>query len=265
MRYIFFTLTFFHGFLFSDDFLLYDLNARAWLVEQGPDLDERFSPCSTFKIPLSAMGYDAGILQDTSSPVWPFEEGYIDFLPQWRQPHSPALWMRNSCVWFSQVLTTQLGMEMFQEYVDRFDYGNKDLSGGLTRAWLSSSIKISPREQVFFLEKLVLGALPVSPHAISMTKLIMFLDDLNGWKLFGKTGSGKRSNENPELQNGWFVGWLEKGYQTVLFAYFLRDEEKQEGYAGPRAKVKALERLEAFTRQRADQTPSHPPAPENRA
>jgi beta-lactamase class D len=76
-------------------------------------------------------------------------------------PLTPQLWMRYSCVWYSQVLTANLGMEKFQNYVDLFNYGNKDLSGGLTQAWLMSSLKVTPREQIFFLEKIIDETLPV--------------------------------------------------------------------------------------------------------
>jgi beta-lactamase class D len=33
----------------------------------------RFSPCSTFKIPLALMGFDAGILKDAHDPAWDYD------------------------------------------------------------------------------------------------------------------------------------------------------------------------------------------------
>jgi beta-lactamase class D len=62
--------------------------------------------------------------------------------------HSPRTWMKNSCLWYSRVLTKELGIKKFQEYVTKFNYGNMDLSGGLTESWISSSLKISPMEQI---------------------------------------------------------------------------------------------------------------------
>lgn len=246
-------------FLFCEEnFLLYDLQTTQFIQEQGPHCDEQVACCSTFKIPLSLMGFDAGILETEKSPLWPFQEGYNDWLPIWKQPHSPQLWMRHSCVWFSQVLTTILGMERFQHYVDLFDYGNRDLSGdpgknnGLTRAWLNSSLKISPREQINFLAKIVENRLPVSSHAIAMTKQILFMGELEGgWSLYGKTGSGNRKNpdgsEDPDLKMGWFVGWLEKEERTLIFAFNLLDEQYEGGgFGGLRAKEKAKERLLSF-------------------
>lgn len=253
MRTLYFLiLTMMIGYLFAEEnFLVYDLNTQQWLCEQGPHCDQRIPPNSSFKIPLSLMGFDCGVLTDETAPEWPYQEGYTDFLPIWKMPMTPGLWMRHSCVWFSQVLTSTMGIEQFQAYADLFNYGNKDLSGGLTNAWLMSSLKISPREQIFFLEKVLRGTLPVSAHAISMTKNITFLDVLNGWKLHGKTGSGRLIHPDgtidKELGSGWFIGWLEKDNRTIAFVLNLRDEVKTEGFAGIRAKARALQLLQPFT------------------
>jgi beta-lactamase class D len=112
-------------------------------------------------------------------------------------------------------------------------------------------LKISPREQIFFLEKILRGTLPVSEHAIAMTKKITFLDVLNGWELHGKTGSGRLIHPDgtidKELGSGWFIGWLEKNDRTIAFVMNLRDEVKTEGFASIRAKARALELLQPFT------------------
>lgn len=250
-------LAFFPCSLFCEErnFLLYDLNSKQWLEETGPHCDERASPCSTFKIPLCIIGFDSGILENENLPVWPYQVGYVNFLPVWKQMQTPSTWMQNSVVWFSQVLTTKLGMQAFQYYIDLFDYGNKDLSGnpgkedGLTESWLISSLAISPREQIFFLSKLLSNTLPVSAHSMEMTRKILYLEELdNGWKLYGKTGSGHLSD--PELKTGWFIGWIEKEEHTVLFTYYLVDDEKIGGFGGLRAKKNARERLIEFSSKR---------------
>lgn len=240
-------------------FLLYDLNHNQMLIEEGPHCDERYSPCSTFKLCLSLIGFDAGLLIDADTPTWDFKEGYADYLPIWKSPHTPALWMKHSCVWFSQLLTVQLGMQRFQAYLDRLDYGNKDLSGenALTRGWLrGSSLKISPREQLLFLAKMLRGELPISTHAVQMTKEIIFLEDLGlGWQLYGKTGS--EGQEDPYFKAGWFIGWIENNTQVLPFVYYLRDMRKTEKFGSFIAKKEAKERLLHFI-QSLPQTREHP-------
>ncbi|MGE9516526.1 MAG: class D beta-lactamase [Solitalea-like symbiont of Tyrophagus putrescentiae] len=219
-----------------------------------------YAPMSTFKILLSLIGFDSGILVDETHPVWSFKEGYADWRDVWKQDQTPKSWIKESCVWYSQVLTKQLGMKKFQDYVTKFDYGNKDLSGdrgkqnGLTNSWLSGSLKVSGLEQVAFLEKMLAGKLPVKPHAIAMTKNILFVMDLkNGWKLYGKTGMGSLLNadgtKNPDLYHGWFVGWVEKGDRRIIFSNHVQDNKKEEIGASLRAKADAKERLTEIINQ----------------
>lgn len=222
-------------------------------MQQG-DSSLRHAPCSTFKIALSLIGFDAEILIDETHPLLPFKEGYVGWMDNWKQPHHPQLWLKNSCIWYSYYITEKLGMALFTDYVQKLNYGNKDTSGdrgknnGLTNAWLSSSLQISPDEQIIFLEKLLNNALPVSLKAHTMTRNILFLEEfIDGWQLYGKTGSGSQLSpdrtEKLERQIGWFAGWLQKGERTLIFAQYIKDTDKKDSYAGPRARVLAKEKL----------------------
>ena len=237
---------------FADSCFIAKENSKV-LKTEG-DCDKRYAPMSTFKIVLSLIGFDSDILVDELHPVWPFKEGYVDWRDVWKQDQTPKSWMKESCVWYSQVLTTKLGMKKFQDYVTKFDYGNKDLTGdkgqnnGLTNAWLSSSLQISSTEQVAFLEKMLTGKLPIKPHAVAMTKNILFVEDLkNGWKFYGKTGMGSLLNadgtKNPDLYHGWFVGWIEKGDRRIIFSNHIEDDKKEEIGASQRAKADAKEKM----------------------
>jgi beta-lactamase class D len=130
--------------------------------------------------------------------------------------------MRDSVVWFSQRLTPLLGMDKVKAYLARFDYGNQDMSGGLTRAWLESSLLISPDEQLKFWQRFWGEELPVSKHAFDMTKKITLVDTSpSGWTLHGKTGSGSfgtgGSDPKSRLWLGWFVGHVAKGDREYVF------------------------------------------------
>ncbi len=229
--------------LFSaeENFLLIHGATGETVAEMGPCIDERFSPCSTFKIPLSLMGYDAHVLQDKQHPTWYFQEGYDDFLPTWKGFQTPLSWMQRSCVWYSKVLALELGLEKMHSYLASWEYGNQDLSGGLPKpgpenpAWIRSSLAISPREQVIFLQGLVQEKLLASPYAFLMTKAILFKEELaQGWRLFGKTGwSG---SDDIDVQFSWFVGWIEKESKFFPFAYLIREKEIDLNLRIPRVK-----------------------------
>lgn len=238
------------AFTYADCFLVKE-NDR--VIKQEGDCNSRHSPCSTFKIALSLIGYDSGILLDETHPEVPFKEGYADSIENWRQAHNPILWMKNSCVWYSQILTQKLGIDKFQEYIKKLNYGNQDISGdigkdnGLTQAWLSSSLEISPHEQIAFLQSLIDDALPVSLSAHEMTKKLLFIEKLGkGWKLYGKTGAGSILNADrvkTDLQIGWFIGWMQKYDRTITFVQFIEDTEKHDTYASVRARAAAKEKL----------------------
>ena len=80
-----------------------------------------------------------------------------------------------------------------------------------------------------------------------MTKKILYVEGLpNGWKLYGKMGSGYLLNEErkkSEIKHGWFIGWIEKNNQKIIFVHHIVDDQKEETHAGQRAKKEAKEKL----------------------
>jgi bla regulator protein BlaR1 len=234
--------------------VLLDAASGALLSREG-HCDERVTPASTFNIPVALMGFDSGILQGEHAPVLPFKAGYPGYVASWRADTDPSSWLQNSVVWYAQQVTAGLGAARFQQYVQRFGYGNLDLRGdpgkdnGLAQSWISSSLRISPIEQVGFLRKLANRDLPLSAKAYAMTERIMPRQALvNGWELLGKTGTAPAllpdGGDDATRQYGWYVGWVKKGGRTVVFARLVLDA-KQEAMGGPRAREAMLRELPA--------------------
>lgn len=220
---------------------------KGQVLKSEGDCASAYAPESTFKIALSLIGFDSGILKSESKPSWSLPEGTDPYINVCKGDHDPRTWMRDSCLWYSRILTTKLGMEKFKDYVTKFSYGNMDLAGGLTSAWVSSSLKISPEGQVDFLQKVVDRKLPLSSASYDKTKKIMFIQEMAGaWKLYGKTGNGKQFDKDgskTDLQHGWFVGYIEKGNRRIVFASHMVDNEKQSTFASFRARNDALIKL----------------------
>lgn len=202
------------------------------IVKQMGDCDARHTPASTFKIPLAVMGFDSGVLKSPSQPSIPLTDDLKARIADLYHPEkypiqyfynraqTPESWMMFSVIWYSQYITHQLGKEKFQEYVDKFNYGNKDISGhpgkddGLDSAWIFSSLQISPKEQLEFIEKLQQQKLPVSKSAHENTiKIIKQANIWDDWQMYGKTGGG--------MTGGWFVGWIQKDERTITFAQYV--------------------------------------------
>ena len=210
---------------------------------------QQHSPSSTFKIALSLIANNEGILVDDADPVLDFEEDFIDWVPSWNLPHSTINFVENSCFWYWKKITRTLSSDKIQNYINKFDYGNKDLSGsqkhGCADCWLSSSLQISPIEQVEFLDKLIKNKLQIKATAQKMTKNLLYIEKLNNnWTLYGQTGTGymptnsKDTNkgkfswifgwlkrDSKKMPFGWFVGWIEKEKKTIPFAYYIDKED----------------------------------------
>jgi beta-lactamase class D len=75
------------------------------------------------------------------------------------------------------------------------------------------------------------GKLPFSPSSVAVTKEIMTLEKKDGYAFGGKTGSCGGI--------GWFVGFVENGGNTKVFAFNI----KGDGANGPTAKKIAINHL----------------------
>lgn len=209
--------------------------------------DARATPASTFNIVVALMGYDSGILVDEHTPVFKYQPSYTTWNHEdWRIDTDPSSWIKYSNLWFAQQVTTRLGAEGLQRYVNRFGYGNQDVSGtpgqnnGLTLSWVGASLLISADEQVAFMRKIVNRQLPISAKAYDMTARILHPQTLaNGWTIYGKTGTASPSlpdgSDDNSRQYGWYVGWATKGGRTIVFAN-MRLDQRQEEYAGFRTR-----------------------------
>ena len=224
-----------------------DARTGSVLHEEG-DCRARVTPASTFKIALSVMGYDSGFLTDAHAPALPFKPGYTDWGgAEWTRTTDPTRWMKYSVVWLSQRITDALGAERIGDYLRAFDYGNADFSGdpgkdnALERAWISSSLKIAPVEQLTFLRSLINRRLPVNDRAVDMTlEIVETQATEGGWRVSGKTGSAYPRRKDGSFDRaggwGWYVGWARKADRTVVFARLDQDERRETGSAGVRAR-----------------------------
>lgn len=226
-------------------------------IHRAGTCDERFTPMSTFKVPLALMGFDAGVLKDAHTPRWDYDPKF-NAPKRARKPVDPTVWEEESILWYSQELTRKLGSKSFDRYVHDFGYGNADTGGnagkgdGLTQSWLSSSLKISADEQARFMRRIVAHDVPVSPAAADLTVSIIPAFDAGGWRVQGKTGSGWLRRKNGKLDYarpiGWFVGWAEKDGRKIAFARLRIDSKKATEPSGLALRAIFLKELPALMR-----------------
>ena len=194
-------------------FVLYDgRNDRTLRVNEA-ECRRPLSPCSTFKIFNSLAGLQSGVLKDeTTLFAW---DHTPQPLPAWEKDHTLATAVRDSVVWYFRRVAAGVGEKAMQGYLDAVGYGNRDISGGLTRFWLGRSLKISPDEQVAFLRRLYRDDLPFDRRNIEIVKKILVQDQTDGVVFSGKTGSCDAGGGE---QVGWFVGRQASPTKEYIFA-----------------------------------------------
>lgn len=201
--------------------VIYDATADTYTRYNPSRAAKRFSPCSTFKIPNSLIALDSGVLSSAEDVIrW---DGIERDRRELNRDHSLRSAFQNSVVWYYQEIARRVREPRMAEYLRKFDYGNRDMSAGLTEFWLGSSIKISANEQVRFLNDLRQRKLPVSEHAMSVVlDDIMIVEKGDGYVYRGKTGSD-RGTEGVSL--GWWVGIIERDGRAWVVAANMNGKE----------------------------------------
>jgi len=228
-------------------FLISDLHTGKTLAEYNPKrCEERFSPCSSFKIAAALMAFEKGILKDENQVIkW---DGVKRERSGLNEDQTPMTWMSESVKWVTEWVMPQLGEKTIQQFLDGFAYGNKDFSGGLKNAWVTSSLKISAREQMAFLARFWKSELSVSQRTTELTKKIIFIKNLGkDSELYGKTGTGclvgHACLSRPDKMIGWFVGVIKTNSNAYVFAANASDLKAQGPPAGPRLRETTIEIL----------------------
>jgi beta-lactamase class D len=203
-------------------FVLYDLKNNRYVRHNESRCRQRFTPASTFKIPNSLIGLEAGVVRDADFVIrWDRQrypnEGRPAIAPfiHWWQDHTLRSAMKYSAVWYYIEIAQQVGAPRIEKYVTQFRYGNGDTSGGIDQFWRNSSLQISADEQVDFLRRFYTGQLSVSSRSTAIVKDIIRLEQTASYKFSGKTGAA------PLAKGGtlaWFVGYLEREGNVYFFA-----------------------------------------------
>ncbi|BAY20283.1 peptidoglycan glycosyltransferase [Calothrix sp. NIES-2100] len=194
--------------------LIYDLkNNRTY--EHNPQRNATaMVPASTFKIFNSLVALETGILpNDVAILTW---DGIHREIDAWNQDTNLRQAFQNSTVWFYQVLARRSGYERMQQFIDKVGYGNRQIgtAADIDRFWLQGPLKITPKEQINFLQRLYQGDLPFSKRTMELVKDIMVREQTPDYTLRGKTGW--LTSSKPEI--GWFVGYLEQNNNVYFFA-----------------------------------------------
>lgn len=191
----------------------------------------RFPPCSTFKVPHTAMLLESGIVSSATGSALPYDPA-LQQPEHWAHDFDLSGAFKASALWYYRAQARRLGMDAEARYVRRLEYGNMDTSGGLDGPdgpfWVDGSLRISADEQVKFLQRLHDGRLGLSPRTSALTRQIMLAEETPRWRLYAKTGACRPRDEQT---SNWYVGFVEKGAATYYFALQIGADDYGRAYA----------------------------------
>ncbi|MCF8241469.1 MAG: hypothetical protein K9J16_08770 [Melioribacteraceae bacterium] len=228
--------------------IIYDFQNDSYSYFNRDVCKQRFDPKSTFKIPNSIIALETGVLEDENSIIkWdslknPREDLWKELKLDWARDHSLYSAFQNSVVWYYQEAARRIGGKTMQEYLDKFDYGNKNISDGIDQFWLTGSLKISAVEQVQFLKKFLLKELEISDNTYEVVRKIMKQYETNEYTISYKTGGGYLAGNRAI---GWIVGLVERTDNKYMFAFNTRNKDLLEIFKTRTAMLKsALTKLD---------------------
>ena len=172
-------------------------------------------PASTFKIPNSLIALETGVVGDPDKDVFKWD-GVTRSIEAWNKDHTMRSAIAASAVPVYQEIARRIGPERMQKFVDLFDYGNRNIGGGIDQFWLTGDLRIDPVQQVDFVDRLRRGVLPVSKRSQDLVRDILPVTKVGDAVIHAKSGLLGAERGEPSL--GWLVGWTEKGDAQTVFA-----------------------------------------------
>ena len=181
-----------------------------WLVRDA-------IPASTFKVFSSLAALESGVVASTDQIIR--LPHYTSTREEINRDLDFASAFALSALPHYQHLVRKIGAERMQSYLDIAGYGNRSIGGGVDQFWISGDLRITPLEQLEFLQRLYRADLPFRQEVIAQVKQIMQRVEYGG-RVYGKTGWATAADG---LHTGWSVGWLEReAKEPFYFATLLQ-------------------------------------------
>jgi beta-lactamase class D len=178
-----------------------------WLELGERQCQQPLSPCSTFKLPNALIGLQTGVVTGPDDvKKWDGKQRNREAA---NRDHTLQSAIRESIPWYFQALARDVGEERMATWLEKLDYGNRDISAGIDRFWLGSSLEIDAHGQMKLLRDLWRGGLPFKPEYQQQLREMIALDSTLDGRLYGKTGSCLGGEDQQPPDHGWFIGWVD--------------------------------------------------------
>lgn len=201
-------------FAVKGSFILHDLGRDHWVLIDSAQADSATLPASSFKIFSSLYALESGLVKGADEVfTWDGNDYGREAV---NRDLTLAESMRLSAYWVHRDIARRAGPAMLKHWLDSLPYGNADTSGGFDRCWVAGGLRITPREQVYWLGDLLQDCTAFSQRSITQLKGMILQEDTLGHRIHAKTGWAMGDFGSV----GWHVGWVEKndGSGPYVFA-----------------------------------------------
>ena len=170
-------------------------------------------PASTFKIPNSIIALELGTVEpDSTIFVW---DGQPRLMSVWERDMTFKEAFVASCYPCYQELALKAGHKEMQGQLAKLTYPAMVFdSSNVHTFWVDGDSRINCFQQIEFLEKIRKESLPIKQGTYAILKDMMIITNNSRYKLYGKTGW----SITDEVNNGWFVGYVETEQGDYYFA-----------------------------------------------
>lgn len=201
--------------------LIYDLKDDKFFSNDFQWASKGNLPASTFKITNSIIALETGVVENDSTLFkWNGEKRRLII---WEQDLIFREAFHYSCVPCYQEVARKIGAKTMNEFLKKLEYGNMKVdSTNIDLFWLEGESRISQFQQIDFLKRLYQSKLPISERTETIIKRMMVIENIDNYKLSGKTGWSIRNGNN----NGWFVGYIETEEVVYFFATNIEPNEQ---------------------------------------
>ena len=201
--------------------LIYDLDKDKFSSNNFDLAEKGHLPASTFKIVNSIIALETGVVAgDTSVLHWNGEKRAFQ---HWEQDLMLKDAFRFSCVPCYREIARKIGTARMNDYLVKLMYKGMDVHAqNLDIFWLEGNSRISCFEQINFLKRFYQSELPISHETENAVKQMMVIEKTDEYKLYAKTGWSTQNGIN----NGWYVGFVEKGNNVWIFTVNVEPTEQ---------------------------------------
>lgn len=193
-------------------FLLYDTKNDLYQIYNSVRCEQGFLPATTFEILNTLIGLETGVITDENMVIpW---DGVVSTENAWNREHSLASAIQYSAVPYFQEVARRIGASRMKEMVNDVDYGQMIITNEtIDRFWLWGDSRITPWEQMNFIQNFYSDKLPFSQANVDLIKKLIILKKTDKWTFRGKTGMTVQDGKNV----GWLVGYLEENGNVWLY------------------------------------------------